>query len=693
MPKHLTLVVGTLALGALVRVLPPAPAAAEPASPPSASPTVSPIAPPSVSDPPRRDQPELGEIATLPLEKLMDIEVVTLSKHGERLAETAAATFVLTNDDIRRSGATSIPEALRLVPGLDVAQVDASNWAISSRGFNGLFANKLLVMIDGRSVYSPFYSGVFWLDQDLMLEDVDRIEVVRGPGGTLWGPNAVNGVINIITKKAADTQGTLVSAGGGTEDLLLTAVRHGGEIPDFGHWRAYAKFQEHDNSRFAAGGSSHDAWERFRSGLRIDGRLASDTTATLSGDWLFNRQQIEVIEPQHSAEHFDDSAETARTTAGDVLARIDTTLSPDSHVQAQLSYERVNKSYIVALHEDILDFDIQHHYRFAPRNQLVYGAGFRFYTTDIGSESFLRFDPAYRRRNTWSWFLSDETAVVPDSLFLTLGSKFEHNQLSFFEFQPSIRIRYSPSSAHTVWGSITRAVHTPSAANEDVTLDITAFRDAATGAVVVPEFLGNDEVHSESVIAYEAGYRTTAVPHSAIDVALFYNSYNNLGSEEMGQPEPTVGTDGSPVLILPLISRNDGDTSFWGGEIVDTVTLTDTWRLSGWYGFLRIDRDGETTDINGSPQNQFGLRTSHDLAPGIEADAFVRYAERLRDLHVPAVVDATVRVSWMLDQHLRLSIVGQHLIEAHHPEFISEFLQLKPSEIERGIFANATYTY
>lgn len=637
--------------------------------------------------------PALGEIATLSLEKLMDIEVVTVSKRGEKLSETAAATFVLTADDIRRSGATSIPEVLRLVPGLDVAQVDGSRWAISSRGFNGLFANKLLVMIDGRSVYTPFFSGVIWVDQDLMLEDVERIEVVRGPGGTLWGANAVNGIINIITKSAHDTQGTLASVGTGTEDRLVTAVRHGGTLSDLGFWRAYAKYQQQDNTQLTSGENAHDAWDRLRTGARFDGKVGADTSVTVLGDWGFSGQGVTILEPLRSQELIEVAKEDQHTTSGDVLGRVQSQLSPDSQIQGQISYERLNKTDVVQLRENILDLDLQHNYRFTPRNNLTYGAGFRYTTTESGANEFIAIEPTNRSRNIYSWFLSDEIELSPKTVVLTLGSKFEYNELTNFEAQPSVRIRYSPSEMHTVWAAVTRAVHTPSVVDEDIALDLGPSRDPSTGAVVVPQIVGSSNVRSDSILAYEVGYRTRIIPSSALDIALFYNSYNNLASRTPGDPIPELGTDGSPVLLIPLTLHNAGDTAFWGGEIVDTISLTDTWRISGWYSFLREDRDLDTSDLNNAPQNQFGLRSSHDFAPGWEGDVFVRYSERLRDISVPSVIDATARISWRLDEHLRLSLVGQHLIEDHHQEFSSDYLMIKRSEVQRGIFANATFTF
>lgn len=635
----------------------------------------------------------LGEIANLSLEKLMDIEVVTVSKRTEKLIDSAAATFVLTNDDIRRSGANSIPEALRLVPGLDVAQVDASRWAISSRGFNGQFANKLLVLIDGRTVYTPFFSGVIWIDQDLMLEDVDRIEVVRGPGGTLWGANAVNGIINIITKSARETQGTLASIGGGTEDRLTTAVRHGGTAGENGFWRAYAKYQQQDNAKFSDGSDAHDSWERFKTGARIDTALSADTTATVIGDWGFLSQGETLEIPLRSDALVEESQRGQHSTEGDVIGRLQSNLSADSQVQVQVSYERVNKTDVVPLRENILDLDLQHSYRFTDRNRLTYGAGYRLNTTKTASVGFITFDPESRRRSVYSWFLSDEIDLAPKTLVLTLGSKFEYNELTNMEAQPSIRLRYSPSELHTVWGAVTRAIHTPSVVDEDIKLDLIPSRDPQTGLVAVPQLLGSADVRADSMVAYELGYRTRMIPYSALDIAAFFNSYNNLASRVPGEPVLAQGTGGTPVAIIPLSLQNKGDTSFWGGELIDTVTLTDTWRLSGWYSFLRETRDSETADLNQAPHNQFGIRSSHDLAPGWEADLYLRYTERLQDLHIPSVVDGTARLSWKYDEHLRLSLVGQHLIEDHHLEFSSEFLQIRRSEVQRGIYANATYTF
>src|SRR2546425_6091986 len=455
-----------------------------------------------------------GALKKLTLEPLMNLEVTSVSRRPEKLSQAASAIQVITQYDIRRSGATSLPEALRLASNLEVAQVDSRQWAISARGFNSTTANKLLVLIDGRAVYTPLYSGVFWDVQDVPLCDVDRIEVTSGPGATLWGANAVNGVINIITKRAQDAQGLLVSGGGGTALQGLGGARYGGALGANVHYRAYGKAFTRDQTQFADGRAGIDDWYAGQGGVQLDWDPSETSQLTLQGDLYDGR----IAQP---------SSGDIAVSGGNAVGRWSHAFSGTSDARLQLYYDRTHRNIPGTFAEDLdtYDADFQHHAVLARRHDVVWGLGFRLINDSVGNTPALAFLPSHVRRKWFTGFVQDEIAVVPE-LHVILGTKVEHNDYTGYELQPAGRASWTTRRGGVLWAAVSRAVRTPSRIDREL---------FAPGQP--PYFLeGSPNFRSEELLAYELGYRVQAQDRLSVSLAAFYNRYDNLRSVEMVNP-------------------------------------------------------------------------------------------------------------------------------------------------------------
>jgi len=614
----------------------------------------------------------------------MDVEVTSVTKQESTVGRSPAAVFVITSEMIRRSGATSIPEALRMAPGLEVARIDSHTWAITCRGFNDRFANKLLVLVDGRSVYTPLFAGVYWDVQDLMLEDIERIEVVRGPGGTLWGANAVNGVINIITKSAEDTQGALLTAGGGTHDLSVNGVRYGGQVGKNLHWRVYGKHFERDEGYHPEG--VYDDWRVGRGGFRMDwspGSCDCDTV-TVQGDYCggqegqFSNQLIGT--PPFSVPLAQDES----VSGANVLARWTHVCSEESDWSLQMYFDQTYRSQ-VAIDQLLNTFDLefQHRFRLGSRHGVVWGIGHRQVHDELAGTGFPHtFIPDSRTTNRFAVFVQDEITLCPDRLFLTVGSKFSNNDFTGFEYQPSVRLLWTPDRKRSGWAAISRAVRTPS---------IIDYYDAFTIPPVVRLNANLTQIDYEDVIAYEIGYREQATERFAWDVALFYNVYEHLKVYDEGAWQ---------AGYLNFTPTNDMRGETYGIELLGQWTMSDAWRLSASYSLLRVhlhaapnSRAGSEADEGNSPHNQIRFQFQWDFAPCWELDTALRYVDSLDTLDVSRYVSMDVRLGWVPNDHFELSLVGQNLLDSHHREFSSQSYMMRSTEVERALFAKATWRY
>jgi iron complex outermembrane recepter protein len=623
----------------------------------------------------------------------MNTEVTSVTREQSTIGQSAAAVFVITSEMIRRSGATTIPDALRMAPGLEVARVNSNSWAISSRGFNSQFANMLLVMIDGRTVYSPVFSGVNWDVQDYVMEDIDRIEVIRGPGGTLWGANAVNGVINIITKNSKDTQGAYVSVGGGTEERFNSNVRLGGRIGEDGYYRVYGKYFDR-GSFYNPTTPPNDAWNQGRFGFRTDFNMDSTKcdSLTVQGDHYTgisgDISNLTLTTPPYSQL----VAGAADNTGENVLLRWSHVRDEDSDWKLQTYYDQFDRGTLTTT-QKVKTFDIDFQYRFplGKRHGITCGAGYRNIHSLTPSESPFTVGNQPPELTTFvaSQFIQDEIALVPDLWALIMGCKLEQNTFTGLEYQPSMRMLYTPDKKHTLWGAVSRAVRTPSEADEDVSATFHLDGD------VFLRSLGNNDLMSETLFAYEVGYREQTTDQFAWDIAAFYNVYDHLISYIGTQMLPPVWESDPPPLhlVYPALKTNNAIADTYGVELATTWTVSETWRLYSQYTFLRMlvhRQDSIYTAEGSSPNHQFFISSSWDLRKNMDFDLMARYVDALPSLGVPSYTTMDLRLAYRPRKNLELAIVGQNLLQTYHEEFASFFL---PTQVPRGCYGTLTWKY
>ncbi|WP_207188571.1 TonB-dependent receptor plug domain-containing protein [Thiocystis minor] len=646
-----------------------------------------------------------GDLTELSIEELLDVKVTSVGKKTQSLSDAAAAVFVVSNEDIRRSGATSIPDALRMVPGLQVKRLDANKWAISARGFSGRFANKLLVLIDGRTIYTPSFSGVYWENQDAMLADVERIEVIRGPGATLWGANAVNGVINIITKSAAETQGGLAEVGVGSEERAIGALRYGGKLAPDTYARFYAKYNERDALITTLGEDGGDDWDLGQGGFRVDSVFASGDRVTFKGDLYHSRlrQQLEIPDPL-AAPTYTESVDDRMTAEGwNLLGRWERALSVSSNASFQFYYDHSdrNEGYVGQRH-DIIDLDFQQRAKAGERQDIVWGLGYRgiddrFHSTDLAGLT-----PSRENRNLWSGFLQDEIELVSERLRLTLGSKVEHNEYTGLEVQPNLRLLWKASEQSSLWGAVSRAVRTPSRA--ELSASVTTRVEAAGAPDSLPilvSSVGDTGYKSESLIAYELGLRTAPMKRLSLDVALFYNDYDQLRTSGTISELELSLADGYLDLEMPF--DNEASGHGYGLEVSADFQARDWWRLVLAYSYLDLDlkASAETLDTSNDtqartdPRQQISFRSLMNPRPDIDLDLWVRYVDqtypafdvsRYSDQLIPAYWTLDLRLAWRPRAGLELAIVGQNLLSPSHQEGYSDAYGNIPLEVQRGLY-------
>jgi iron complex outermembrane receptor protein len=656
------------------------------------------FAAPVMADPP--EPGETDDLTSMSLEDLMTIQITSVSKQKQTVAQAPAAVTAIGQEEIRRSGLNSIPELLRLVPGLDVARINASHWAISSRGFNELYSSKLLVLMDGRSVYTPLFSGVYWDTLDYILPDLDRIEVIRGPGATLWGANAVNGVINITTKSARDTQGFLLSGEYSTIDRV-GGVRYGGKIDDDTFYRLYTKYSTTEDFDLPnGGGGDHDGWDALRGGFRIDRYAGDKDVLTLQADGYSIREGQQYNIPVLTPPFVRPTPDTANYSGGNVLARWTHTISDKSDFSVQFYYDRLNRSDLqLGYTLDTYDLDFQHRFALSKRQEIIWGADFRFQSDSIRNTNIGRFDPRNRDAYLVSGFIQDDITIVPDRLHFILGTKLETNSYSGFEIQPSARVLWTPNERNSVWAAVSRAVRTPSRWEEDSTL-LFATTPTAAGIPGQIETRGQKGFDSEQLWAYELGYRTQATQSLTVDTAIFYNSYDNLRSGMQGAPSLSVNPL-PPHLVIPINLGNDIDGATYGFEIAANWNVTPAWRLTGSYTFKIIDlHRGFGVDVTNerafegtSPRNQFQLHSYYDITRDLEVNAGLYYVENLRTGDIPSYVRIDAGLTWRPKENLEVTVGVQNLLDPQHPEFNSGFFTNQNTEVPRSIYGQVVFRF
>src|SRR5213080_2676207 len=606
----------------------------------------------------------------LSIEQLMNLQVTSVSKRPERLSQTASAIQVITQQDIRRSGASSLPEILRLATNLQVAQVDSRQWAIGARGFNSTTANKLLVLIDGRTAYTPLFSGVFWDVQEIPLADIDRIEVISGPGATLWGANAVNGVINVITRNSRDTQGLLVSGGGGTELRGFGNARYGGALTPTVHYRVYGNGFARQPTLLPSSLDAADDWHALQGGFRVDWDASPTNGVSVHGDLYDGR----ISQP---------SASDIAVSGHNLAARWSHTISATSDVRTELYYDRTHRDIPGTFGEDLdtYDVDIQQSARVGARHDVVWGLGYRLINDRVVNGSVLAFLPGHVARQWFTGFVQDEIALVPNRLHVALGTKIEHNDYTGFEIQPSGRVNWRLSPSGTLWAAVSRALRTPSRIDRELFARVSADSFLAGG----PGF------HSEEELAYELGYRHQQ-GSLALSVATFYSRYHGLRSLEQVYV--------NPLTPDTVVIGNGQDGESYGAELTADYRVTDRWRLRAGYTELRVHvwpNPGSTDMSRGAtesqaPDRQFFLLSSVDLPAHLGLAAWFRAIDDINNQVVPAYAELNVTLTWRPTSKVECSLVGQNLLHSRHREFGAAASPTR-RDIQRGVYGAVSWRF
>lgn len=648
----------------------------------------------------------------LSLEELMRVDVTTASRKAQAVQDVAAAVSVITREDIERSGATSIPEVLRLAPGMEVARLTGGRWAVSARGFNGRFANKLLVLLDGRSIYSPLFSGVLWDMEGTLLEDIDRIEIIRGPNAALWGANAVNGVINIITRHTRDTQGGMVALGAGNVENGSVAARYGSTLGN-GFFRLWAKSESQKSFEETSGNAGNNDSRTARAGFRTDLTLPSGSGLSVSGGIVNNTAGDRwTVANVASPTGFSISDTTQINEAVHLLGRY-SYLGGDGSETIIQSYVEQNRIVLERAFEQrrtTLDLDVQHRPRLSGIHDIVFGANYRFSSDDITtSGSFIQIEPRNRSFSLGSLFINDEITLIPERLRGTLGIRLENNSFTGFEPQPHARLAWTPGRNQTIWAAASRAVRTPSRAEPDATVEFSATPPNAR--VPFPVLIRNapnaDRSQlSETINAIEVGYRHQFDATLSVDVAVFSNYYSRLIGGRSGAQSIVFAP--FPYVVQTVHPDNGLEGRTWGLEVASDWRPQRNWRVQAAYSFLKADIMASTTDpvttasalslAESSPQHQLTLRSSHSLGNGREFDARLRYVSSIQASTgsaggVAAYTGLDLRYAWRPMPKLALSVTAENLLNQSHSEFIPDKLPSLETLVPRSIHFKALWQF
>lgn len=642
------------------------------------------------------------------IEDLMNVKVTSVSKKEQRLSRTAAAIFVITQEDIRRSSATNIPDLLRMVPGMDVGQINGSTWAISSRGFNAQFSNKLLVMIDGRIVYTPYFAGVYWDTLDVPLEDIDRIEVIRGPGGTIWGANAVNGVISIFTKKAGDTRGGMVEGGGGNIDAGFATAQFGGNAGQATDYRVYSKYLNQNQNLDLNGQNGEDGWHMLRGGFRTDSVLSTKDTLTVEGDMYTAREgELGYVLPSITSPSYVPVPEEINLSGGFIQSTWDHSFSDRSDTSLQVSfvpYRRGDPQEPEKRRTLYLDF--HHHIALGQRQDIVWGLGYSYTTDHILGGLTVSFNPSSKVLQTVNSFIQDEIALIPNRLYLTVGTKLEHNTYTGFGLMPSVHMTWSPSERHMFWAAVSRALRTPSRNDTNLVVNVGG-SPGPGGTLDLVRFFGNPQFQNEELIAYELGYRASIRKNLSVDIAAYYDDYDRLESTEPGTPFP----EATPLpahLVVPLMYENllYGETH--GIEVSMNWKVSDRWTLSPGYALEELHMHAEPSSADaetgrfvegGTPHHSAQLRSQFDLSRNLAWESFASFADHLTNQglstveRIPAYTRLDTGLTWKPFEAVSFGVFGQNLLKARHLEFEDVFGSMQSGQIERGGYAKATWRF
>jgi len=663
----------------------------------------------------RQHRAIINQLKNLSLTELSEVETFNpkaglAARKIQKLTDTSAALFVITKEDIRRAGITHLAEALRMVPGVQVARINANKWAISARGFNGIFASKLLVMIDGRNVYTLLRSEVFWDVQGTLLEDVERIEVIRGPGASLWGANAVNGIINIITKSATKTQGNLVTATiGHGEERAIIGIRHGGTINDDTHYRIYGKFYEHDSFLDASGSDQQDRLHKKRAGFRIDQETTNDDNLTFQGDIYQGFAKQDLLSFQTGQRLNDNINLNGFNLLGRWQRELD---NGDMILQTYYDYTK-RQELSLGDRRGTFDIDFQHRWQRNETQEFIWGFGYRYTHDDMDNSPTLTYIPEKRQDQLFSAFVQGDFMLQPEQLKLTVGSKFEHNDYSGFEIQPTARLLWTPNNKHGIWAAISRAVRSPARADENaqyilpdkaiLTIIQNANRDYS--GVVLDQVStmitqSNLDYQSETVLAYELGYRFNVTNRFLLDMSLFYNEYNHLRILEFAEFIPPA------MVVIKNMNKMYGEA--YGLEIAASWQVHDNWKLITTYSYLDLqlhlepgtrlvppmDSFFSEQEEGDNPHHQASIRSLLTLPYNLELDTALFYVDNVPNQLASNYIRFDVRLGWH-SKDLEVSLGARNLFDNQHREFgdgVSGNYVLA-DEVQRSIYMQLKYRF
>src|SRR5579875_1361018 len=638
-------------------------------------------------------------LANKSLEELMSIEVTSVSKKEQKLSQTPAAVYVITQEDIARSGATNIPDLLRMVPGVQVAQVDANTWAISIRGFNDIYSNKLLVLIDGRTVYDPIFSGVSWDEMDVPLNDIERIEIIRGPGGTVWGANAVNGVINIITKSARETPGLYLQAGTGSEENNDHEAQYGGRIGSKGYYRAFGRYFSFGALSNAQNENAADGWLMRHGGFRTDWNLSGKDSLMVEGD-IHQTNEGQTIQLPLPSQGFAFRAfnDQASTFGGSALARWEHTFSGGS--QTSLQFYEMNHSrdeYGARERFNIVDVSFEHHVHVGQRHDIVWGLGYRYNDASLRAGYAVSMSPPVRDFSLFSGFFQDQIRVG-DSVWFTVGSKLEHNTFTGFETEPSASLTWAIDDHQTLWMSASKAIRQPALLEENFHVYSSTF-PLPPGGLGVVTVLGNPDFRSEQLRDYEIGYRSVLSNKVSLDLDGFYSFYRDLRTNEPQTPFFEFSPP-PPHLTLPLIWMNGMHGQDYGAEFSANWRVVPRWKLSGGYSLLKMNLHLNPTsqDVSSlaeegqSPEHQFNIRSYLNITHNWFFDNSLDYVSRLPAYQVPSYFRLDSRLAWRPIRSLELSVAGQNLLSPRRFEF-ANVDQVVATQPERAVVGRITWSF
>ncbi|MGD0871682.1 MAG: TonB-dependent receptor [Bryobacteraceae bacterium] len=632
------------------------------------------------------------------LEQLLQVQVTSVSKKEQKLARTAAAVFVISQEDIRRSGASTLPDVLRMAPGVNVAQINANTWAVSIRGFNSRYSDKVLVLVDGRSVYTPDWGGPYWDQLEMPLEDIDRIEVIRGPGASVWGANAVNGVINIITKSSQATQGGLGVASGGNHGGGA-GLQYGGVIPGAGTYRAYTQYSRTGDSIQANGSSGDDGWWRMHGGFRWDWDFSPADTLMMEGDLFSNREsqaRYQFFTPSPTDVPF---AQRFDAAGGSLLSRWNHTFAGGSDTTFQAYYDTYRRTDIgqpEALRT--FDLDFQHHRRAGNRHDIVWGLGFRAFESAIPAGYQIAIHPPVQTGRLFSAFFQDEIHVA-NNLWLTVGAKLEHQSHADPGLEPSLRLAWTPNPRQTLWAAASQAIRQPTRAETSVDAQVSS-TPAGPGFVVNAFVEGNPHLMPEQLRDYEAGYRLQWTNSLSLDGAAFAGFYHHLATIEP-LPPLLVQTPSQLQMLMPFLYYNRAHAFSRGGELVLNWSAAAWWRISPSYALVdvdpRLDPNSADTSLaqltRGVPESGFQLRSFLNLTRRVEWDQTFYWTTKVESAAVPHHARLDMRIGWRAGEHTEISLVGQNLVGPRFFECGANAYQIVGTALERSLFGKVTWHF